>query len=470
MVYYSRSSVVKTSLLGNDRAALFNADSGQTQYVNDAGFFIWKRLNGSNSVEQIAQKMVDLFEDVTIDEAHDDTTGFCQTLADGGFATRHESEMKKPLPTPSWPHVSDGPKKMDLSLTAKCNLHCLYCFYADEMQSRKDLPKEEWIEFFKELGSLPTQSLTLSGGEVFTRRDLWELIDSIIEKRLRYSILTNGMLVTEKTLAAFAQGKRRKRLNSIQVSIDGSCPEVHDKSRGKGSFKLAIRGLRLLKEASFPVTSRVTINRHNVDDLENIARLLLDDVGLRSFSTNDAIPMGAGCDNQAEITLTPRQKLQAMKVISMLADRYDRRITANAGPLANWRGYHEMEASMLQGKKTQTQRMGFLTACGCVFASLSVHHDGMIAPCNMLADLNLGRVNREDLSRIWKNHPTLKALKERRTIPMSQVEGCEDCRWNPYCNGSCPGLAYFMTGDFNKANPHDCYRRFLQEVHLDRIG
>jgi sulfatase maturation enzyme AslB (radical SAM superfamily) len=44
---------------------------------------------------------------------------------------------------------------------------------------------------------------------------------------------------------------------------------------------------------------------------------------------------------------------------------------------------------------------------------------------------------------------------------MSEVPGCEDCDWAPYCNGSCPGLAYEMTGDFNRANPHDCYRSFL---------
>ena len=71
-------------------------------------------------------------------------------------------------------------------------------------------------------------------------------------------------------LEEFKKGKRRVRLDSIQVSIDGSCAEIHDLSRPPRSFDNALRGLRLLVENNFPVTVRVTINHHNVDDLDNI--------------------------------------------------------------------------------------------------------------------------------------------------------------------------------------------------------
>ena len=311
------------------------------------------------------------------------------------------------------------------------------------------------------------RSLTLSGGEVFVRKDLFELLDRIIDRRMSYSILTNGVLVDEKMIARLMEKKRRLRLNSIQVSIDGSCAEIHDRSRGKGCFEKAVRGLRLLKEAGFPVTSRVTVNRHNVDDLDNVARLLLEDVGLDSFGTNDAMPMGAGCDNQAGITLLPQQQLQAMETLVRLEKRYNGRVTATAGPLAKWKMYGEMEHARATGEKVARWQMGYLTACGCVFNKLAVHHDGIITPCNMLAGLELGRVNRDSVTTIWKTHPILKALKERRNIPMQEVPGCEECEWAPYCNGSCPGLAHTMTGDFNMANPHDCYKQFLITTGLD---
>jgi len=306
------------------------------------------------------------------------------------------------------------------------------------------------------------RDICLSGGEIFVRPDLWELIDAVIANRMRYSINTNGTLVDEKVLENFSNEKRRQRLSSIQVSIDGSCAAVHDASRGRGSFVKAERGLRLLKEAGFPVTVRVTINRHNVDDLDNIARLLLEDIGIRSFGTNDAMPMGAGCENQKAIVLTPDQKVTAMKALARLEKQYGGRITATAGPLANWRMYQEMEQARATGQMATRWKMGYLTACGCMYNKLSVHQDGVITPCNILAAMVLGHINRDSLSEIWKHHSSLQALKDRRQIPMSQVPGCEDCEWAPYCNGSCPGLAYEMTGDVNRANPHDCYRRFLE--------
>ena len=149
--------------------------------------------------------------------------------------------------------------------------------------------------------------VSLTGGEALLRPDIFELIDGIIANRMRYNLLSNGTLIDEKLLKKFEQGKRRLRLDYIQVSIDGSTAAIHDQSR-PGSFDKAIRGLRLLKEAGFPVAVRVTINRHNLNDLENIAKLLLEDIGLNSFGTNEAMPIGSGCRSDADMSLSPKNK------------------------------------------------------------------------------------------------------------------------------------------------------------------
>jgi SynChlorMet cassette radical SAM/SPASM protein ScmE len=352
------------------------------------------------------------------------------------------------------------PREVNIAITGRCNLRCRYCFYADEMTALRDLPTERWLDFFDELGRLGVMTVTLTGGEVFTRPDLFELIDGLIANRMRYSLLTNGTLITEDLLAQFEIGKRRLRLDSIQVSIDGSQAEIHNRSRPK-SFDRAIRGLRLLVDAGFPVTVRVTINRHNLHDLENIAHLLLDEIGLPSFSTNEAMPMGTGCQNAAEVTLSPAEQIRAMQTIDRLLERYPGRLTALAGPQAKRRAYAEMEHARETGELAASWGMGYLTACGCVFSRLDVLHDGTIVPCHMLVGLSLGNIQNDSFAGIWRNHPTMEALRMRRSIPMHTVPGCEACEWAPYCNGSCPGLAYQLTGDFNRANPTDCYRRFL---------
>jgi len=356
-----------------------------------------------------------------------------------------------------------SPRSVSIAITGRCNLRCEYCFYAGEMAALDDLPTEAWLAFFEELGRLGVMNVSLTGGEVFTRPDLFKLIDGLIANRTRYSILSNGTLIDEEVLARFQVGKRRLRLDHIQISIDGSYADVHNRSR-PGSFDRALRGLRLLKEAGFPVTVRTTINRHNLHDLENIARLLLDEVGLQSFATNEASLIGAACENQGQIALTAPEVQEAMEILAELGERYPSRLTAQAGPQAKQEMYAEMEHACRTGEKTRRWAMGTLSSCGGIFSKIDILHDGTIVPCHILHGVSLGNITTDSLGVIWRTHPILETLRQRHTIPMHEVPGCEDCEWAPYCNGGCPGVAYELTGEFTRPNLQDCYRRFLLEM------
>lgn len=352
--------------------------------------------------------------------------------------------------------VMSSPKHVDIAITGKCNLACQYCFYADEMIARTNLPTERWLSFFEELGHLGVMTVCLTGGEVFTRPDLFELIDGIIANRMRYQLLSNGTMITEATLAQFAIGKRRQRLDSIQISVDGSSAEVHNLSRPK-SFGRALRGLKLLKEANFPVSVRVTVNRHNVDDLENVAKMLLEEVGLSNFTTNEAYACGATDRTEGNIILTPIQRQKAMEILTRLGEKYDQRITATAGPLVIAKEMKTMDEMLADGKTSLAGR-GTLSSCGGVFSKLAVNHDGTIVPCHLLSTVLLGRIGIDSLQEIWLNHPTLTALRKRNEISLSSLESCRDCAYLGFCTGGCPGGAMYAYGDFNARNPMDCYR------------
>lgn len=357
----------------------------------------------------------------------------------------------------SLPDLPSAPVEMDIAITGRCNLRCRYCYYADEMTARGDLPAERWLAFFEELGRLAVQRIYLTGGEAFTRPDLFELIDGIIANRMRYAILTNGTLITEELLARFDQGKRRKRLDYIQVSIDGSRAEVHDRSR-PDSFERAIRGLRLLVRAGFVAPVRVTVNRYNVDDLEETARLLLEEIGVPMLSTNEAFPCGIIMEQHDEqLILTPAQRRQAMRTLVELAARYGDRIRASAGPLALARQLQQAEEGLAAGRSGMPGR-GTLSACHCVFGKLAVHHDGTIVPCHLLGSLHLGHVGSDDLREVWLHHPTLDALRQRHNIPLSTLDTCRDCIYQGYCTGGDPAGALFLTGELNARNPMDCLR------------
>jgi SynChlorMet cassette radical SAM/SPASM protein ScmE len=130
------------------------------------------------------------------------------------------------------------PRKLDIDITARCNLRCRYCyFFNNPAVEYRDLPTEEWLKFFDELGGLGVMDVTLAGGEPFIREDLITLLEGLVRNRMRFTLLSNGALIDDGMAAFIA---RTGRCDCVQISVDGSCAAVHDTCRGKGSFDRTI--------------------------------------------------------------------------------------------------------------------------------------------------------------------------------------------------------------------------------------
>jgi SynChlorMet cassette radical SAM/SPASM protein ScmE len=356
--------------------------------------------------------------------------------------------------------VMKTPKKMDIAITNRCNLRCRYCYHFEsDGDTGKDLPLEEWLKFFEELNRCAVMNLTLAGGEPFIREDLREILDGIVKNRMRFSLLSNGTLITDEMAAYLAS---TKRCDYVQVSIDGSVPITHDAFRGNGSFRKAVNGIRTLQRHRVNVTVRVTIHRKNVHDLEGVAHFLLEELGLTGFGTNSAGLMGLCRKNAELVQLTTQERMLAMETLLKLTGRYGDRISAMAGPLAEARGWLEMEAARQAGMPSLPNR-GSLTGCGCTSSMIAVRPDGVITPCNMLSHIELGRINEDSLRDVWQNHAELKALRERHLIPLGAFAFCRGCEYIPYCTGNCAGMAYTMTGKVHHPAPDACLRKFIEE-------
>lgn len=364
--------------------------------------------------------------------------------------------------------LSSAPTSVDLQITGRCNLSCQYCFYADSMQEKRDLPAGAWKSIISELGEMAVQRATLAGGEPFVRHDLFAIIDDLIENRMRYSILSNGTLITENVIEQFDHGKRRRRLDSIQVSIDGSRAEVHDRSRPPKSFERAVRGLRLLVEAGLPATVRVTLNKHNVDDLEGIAALLIDDIGLSGFSTNEAEAMGTARCTGENILLSPDQRKAAMQTLIALSDRYDGKISATAGPLSTGRMVQEID-SLRDAGETEMKGRGLLVSCGGVFSKMAILHDGTMVPCNMLPTMVMGVAGMHPIRDAWLYSPAINAVRYRRRVPLSSISTCSDCPYTGFCAGGCPASVMAKKGRLHGIDPLSCYRYHIGEVGYDDL-
>lgn len=364
--------------------------------------------------------------------------------------------------------VPSSPSTVDLEITGRCNLSCRYCFYADSMQTKRDIGTNAWREIISELGDMAVQRVILSGGEAFMRDDLFDIIDSVIENRMRYGILSNGTMITPEVISRFSEGKRRLRLDSIQVSIDGSRAEIHDLSRPPKSFDRAIRGLRLLVDEKFPVTVRVTLNRHNIDDLDAIALLLLDDIGLPGFSTNEAEMMGTARCSGENILLSHSQRQTAMKKLLELNKQYGNRISATAGPLACAEMVERITRLRERGESGEDGK-GYLTSCGGVYSQMAILHDGTMVPCTMLPTLVMGVARLHPIREAWLHSPSINAIRYRREVPLSAIATCSDCTYQGFCSGGCPAAVMAKKGVLLGIDPLNCYRYLTGEVEYNDL-
>jgi SynChlorMet cassette radical SAM/SPASM protein ScmE len=151
-----------------------------------------------------------------------------------------------------------------------------------------------------------------------------------------------------------------------------------------------------------------------------------------------------------------------MDTLIKLNKRYDDRITAQAGPLAEAARWTEMEQARGNGQKSIALG-GSLTACGCIMDKIAVRADGVIVPCIMLSHIELGRINTDDLKQTWQHNPEMQKIRDRRRIPLSDFEFCQGCEYTKYCTGNCPGLAYTITGEVNHPSPDACLKQFLED-------
>jgi SynChlorMet cassette protein ScmD len=68
----------------DDWAVLFNPDTAEAVGTNPVGVFVWKKMNGGNTLERIVGMVRESFEGVP-EEAAEEVLRFVKELAEKGF-------------------------------------------------------------------------------------------------------------------------------------------------------------------------------------------------------------------------------------------------------------------------------------------------------------------------------------------------------------------------------------------------
>jgi len=155
--------------------------------------------------------------------------------------------------------------KASIDLTYRCNLNCLYCYANSNEDLILELDALGWEKILSSAYEKGLRALEITGGEPFLYSDLRKLLEFIHDKFI-FEINTNGTLITEywADVLSFLKPK------AVQISLDSPTPEVHDRFRGKGSWKKAVRAIDLLKNKGVPVRISMTVYRENVQLIDEM--------------------------------------------------------------------------------------------------------------------------------------------------------------------------------------------------------
>jgi MoaA/NifB/PqqE/SkfB family radical SAM enzyme len=188
------------------------------------------------------------------------------------------------------------PLSASLKLTENCQAKCITCNYW-QTRWQDGLDTDKAIDVINRLGDFGIRYLRFTGGEPLLRRDLFQIMQKAdMAKFKRITLQTNGLLLNK-----LSKEINESPITKIAVSIDGM-EASNDQIRGiKGYFKLAMEGIRLLKNKQVHVVA--TLNGRSAGELDDLAEEsrkagagfafnILDDRSyfLRHTSTSDLWP------------------------------------------------------------------------------------------------------------------------------------------------------------------------------------
>ncbi|MCL5022820.1 MAG: radical SAM protein [Nitrospirae bacterium] len=320
-------------------------------------------------------------------------------------------------------------------LTEKCNLRCTHCYQSgkktDEMHFNeiKKVTDEiaEMLEVWSEAyGIAFSPSFSITGGEPFLYRDLYEVLEELRRRHFDVYLLSNGTLIDEKKAKLLSW----LGVKGVQVSMEG--PEkIHDSIRGRGSFASSVKGVRHLLEAGVKVTLNVTLSDLNAEHFMDMITLS-SYLGVERLGFSRLVPSGRGAGLLNR--MLPKEKVRELygAIFSQDVTGLD---IVTGDPVAS-------QFSSGAGASAS----GSIPTGGCAagLSGFTILPDGTMTPCRRLP-IPIGNVRRDAIREVWASSGVMEALRDKKRYS-GKCATCE--RWAS-CRG-CRAIAYAYAQSMGK--------------------
>lgn len=355
------------------------------------------------------------------------------------------------------------------NITRTCNLRCVHC-YSDSaaVQYPGELDWEQMQAVVADLAAYQVPSLLLSGGEPMIHPRFFDLVDLASGSGLKLTISTNGTLITPEKAALL----KAANVAYVGISLDG-IGAVHDEFRRKeGAFDAAVRGFKNCHEVKQKTGLRLTLTRHNVENIEQILDFI-EDQEIQRVCFYHLVPAGRGSELQV---LEPEEARHAIDTLIARVEAWhkqgiDRELLTVTQPADGAyllvRMERENHPNLAEARRLLAWNGGGANSSGRGIANIDTRGD--VHPDQFWQDMLLGNVKQMPFSKIWDggNEGSAEILATIRSIGLLSLEErqarmtgpCAVCKWFTICGGGFRTRAAFANyGDLWGSDP-GCYLR-----------
>ena len=353
------------------------------------------------------------------------------------------------------------------NITRTCNLRCVHC-YSDSaaQQYPGELDWEQMQAVVADLAAYQVPSLLFSGGEPMIHPRFFDLVDLSTAAGLKLTISTNGTLITPEKAALL----KAANVAYVGISLDGIGP-VHDEFRRKeGAFDAAVRGFKHCHEVQQKTGLRLTLTRHNVENIEQILDFI-EDQQIQRVCFYHLVPAGRGSELQV---LEPDEARHALDTLIARVEAWHKQgidrelltVTQPAdGPYLLVRMQRENHPNLAEATRLLAWNGGGANSSGRGIANIDTRGD--VHPDQFWQDMLLGNVKQMPFSQIWDggNPGSADILASIRSIGLLSLEErqarmtgpCAECKWFSICGGGFRTRAAFANYGSLWGSDPGCY-------------
>jgi radical SAM protein with 4Fe4S-binding SPASM domain len=322
-----------------------------------------------------------------------------------------------------------------LELTARCNLHCRFCYLPHPQraahEARHELQTGEWLEILDQMAAAGCLWLLLTGGEILLRDDFAELYVAAKRRGFIVTLFTNGTLLSDATADLIA----RLPPFAVEIPLYGATAHVYERMTGQsGSFQRCMQAIDTLLQRRIQVRLKSVVTTLNVEELPAMVALA-QRKGL-PFRYDPHITSGIDGNR-----CTLRYRLSPQAIVEL--DR------ADPGRSEAWR---ELCRRARENGNYRTQ----LYNCGAGQIAFYIDSSGRMCLCSQ------DRSSPTDVLRRGFEHAWRQLSTRRSEEQFSRETPCSRCEYMPVC-GWCPSWSR------NEATGAEAPVPFLCEVTRLRV-